>query len=153
MRASRNSKELIKKYQPCYLEPTLDKDSGLLVIGYGHVDTFKKGYIITQSEAERLLRSDILECIEIIKDVVHVKLNQNQVDALVSFVFDLGSGALKSSAMLKLINQNNFSGAAKEFTRWVFAGNRRVPNMVLRRQDEQELFIKPVVTVQSVGEI
>ena len=68
-------------------------------------------------------------------------MKQNQFDALVSFVFNMGVGAFSTSTMLKFINANHFPLAAGQFDRWVYAKGKKLEGLVKRRKEEKELFL------------
>jgi len=69
-----------------------------------------------------------------------VPLTQGQFDALASFTYNLGEGQVSKSTLLKLLNAQDYQGAANEFERWVYAGNTKVNGLIRRRQNERELF-------------
>lgn len=129
----------------CYLCP-----AGVPTIGYGHTGSgVAMGNRIDLAKAEQLLIGDIHEAEESIRKLVKVPLNQNQFNALVSFVFNLGETALKSSTMLRYINAGNYRSAAGEFAKWVYAKDKtgkpvKLPGLVKRRAQEAELFASPV---------
>jgi lysozyme len=68
--------------------------------------------------------------------------HQSHFDALVSFSFNVGLGALQSSTMRMKYNRGDFAGAADEFLKWVRGGGRVLPGLVKRRSDERSLFLK-----------
>ena len=70
-----------------------------------------------------------------------VPLSQGQYDALVSFSFNLGAGALQSSTLRRKIMREDYEGAADEFPRWVFAAGLRLAGLVRRREAERALFL------------
>ena len=72
---------------------------------------------------------------------VSVPLNQNEFDALASFTYNLGIGALRSSTLLKKLNKGDRIGASKEFKKWVNANGRRLKGLVKRRKREKNLFL------------
>lgn len=65
---------------------------------------------------------------------------RDQGDALVSFTFNLGSGALQRSTLRRKLNRQEYRLAAKEFSRWVWAGGKKLKGLIRRRQAEAELF-------------
>lgn len=142
MKTSKLGIELIKKYEGCELEAYLCP-AGVWTIGYGSTKGVSKGDTITKEEAEQVLKNDIMHEAEVYVDnFVTTKLNQNQYDALVSFTFNLGGGALQKSTLLKKLNKGDYQGAANEFTRWVYAGGKKLNGLVKRRREEKELFLK-----------
>ena len=70
-----------------------------------------------------------------------VQATQGQFDALVSFAFNLGLGALRGSTLLKKLNVGNVKGAADQFLLWVNAAGKVLPGLQKRRQDERALFL------------
>ena len=135
---------LIKEFEGCELACYADA-VGVPTIGYGHTVGLTQAHVgvksITQEAAERLLREDDLPRYEAgVSAVVKVPLEQHQFDALVSFAYNLGVGALASSTLLRKLNVKDYGGAASEFPRWVRAGNQVLPGLVRRRAAEQALF-------------
>ncbi len=82
--------ELIKKFEGCELEAYQDS-VGVWTIGYGHTKDVKKGDSINRDEAEHLLQEELPEYEGYINDLVTVPLNQCQFDALVCWVYNIGS--------------------------------------------------------------
>jgi len=124
------------------LRLTAYQDSvGVWTIGYGHTgpDVYP-GLTITQEQASALLLQDVATAVATVNRLVTVPLTQNQFDALVDFVFNVGSGNFASSTLLRELNAGNTAGAAAQFLVWVYAGGVQVPGLLRRRQAEQALF-------------
>lgn len=114
---------------------------GVWTIGYGHTHGVGPGSKhITKAEGLKLLQADAKVASTAIRDLVHVRLNQHQFDALVSFTFNLGTGAFASSTLLKKLNRGDYKGAANEFGRWTHAGGQVLQGLVTRRRAEAHLF-------------
>ena len=109
-------------------------------IGYGHTQTAKPGLQIDESEAENLLRIDLASSELFVSRYIRLELNQNQFDALVSLVFNIGCGNFKASTLRMKLNRGDFIGAANEFPKWRKGGGRVLPGLVRRRALEKELF-------------
>jgi lysozyme len=165
MKVSKTGIELIKKHEG--FVPTVYSDpAGLPTIGYGtYLNTPEliseyTGTTITEEEATALLVDHVRAKVEpVINAYVDVDINQNQYNALASFIYNLGSGNFKNSTLLSKIN----SGASEseiryQFSRW----NKATVNGVLtelaglttRRSDEANLYFsmplkKKLFTVQS----
>ena len=111
---------------------------GKWTVGYGHLiisgDGCAIGSPITMGNAETLLRNDLWKAEDAIKADVRVTLTQCQFDALVSFIFNLGTGAFYRSTLLKLLNTGDFDGAASEFPKWDHAPSDTVNNSILKRR-------------------
>lgn len=116
-------------------------------IGYGHYGPdVRVGQTITEPQAEQLLANDLQRYVSGVASLVHVSLNQNQFDALVSFAYNVGVGALGKSTLLTKLNAGDYKGAALEFPKWVYgAGGLALQGLVNRRHAEQNLFNTPVV--------
>lgn len=135
---------LIKKFEGCRLT-AYKCPAGIWTIGYGHTGSdVYAGKTITQAEADKLLKTDLMIHCNNVSKLVKVPLNQNQFDALVSFEYNIGYGAFKDSTLLKLLNQKKYTEASLQFERWVYAGKTRLQGLVNRRNAEKSLFISPV---------
>jgi len=144
---------LIKYFESLKLEAYQDS-VGIWTIGWGHTGikhndgTVFEGRKITQGEAEQFLQDDLQELEKAVSNLVNVDLNDNQFSALVSFAFNLGSGNLASSTLLKLLNDKDYFNSSKEFVKWNKAGGDRLKGLVRRRLSERNLFCsfpKPIV--------
>ncbi|MEL6494093.1 MAG: lysozyme [Cyanobacteria bacterium J06623_7] len=141
MKISAKGVALIKRWEGCRLT-AYQCSAHVWTIGYGHTQGVKRGDKITRRQAERLFLTDIPVYEQIIHQHVTVELNQNQFDALVSFVYNVGETAFKNSTLLKLLNQSKYDKAAKQLFRWVRAGGRRIEGLANRRNEEYQLFTK-----------
>lgn len=140
MKVSNNGINLVKRFEG--LERKAYRDSvGILTIGYGHTHAVKAGDAITAEKADAFLREDLQVAELTVNTNVKVKLTQGQFDALVSFVFNLGSGNFVKSTLIKKLNAGDYAGAADEFGKWVNAGGKRLPGLVKRRAAEREVFL------------
>ena len=75
-----------------------------------------------------------------VKNYVECELNQEQFDALVAWTFNLGPGNLKSSTLLKRLNENDYDYVPNQIRRWNRAGGEVVSGLVRRRNSEAHLF-------------
>ncbi len=139
MKTSDNGLDLIKSFEGLRLEAYLDS-VGVLTIGYGHISKVSAGDTCTEEQADEWLKSDVERAELCIENSVKVPLTQNQFDALVSFVFNLGCFALGKSTLLRKLNAGDDMAAADEFLNWCHAGGRRIDGLVRRRKEEMELF-------------
>jgi lysozyme len=129
--------------------------AGIPTIGYGHVIRLGDPISVTEPQAMEMLRHDVASAESAIVSLVKVDLNQNQVDSLCSFVFNLGSGALATSAMLHFINLGAFLTAADEFPKWCHARVNGemvvVSDLLKRRQLERAMFLSTAVEIPPPG--
>ena len=131
----------LKEFEGLRLEAYLDA-AGVPTIGYGHTHHVTLGDRLTEYWADQLLREDVRNVVRDISQLGVVR-TQGQMDALVSFAFNLGIGRLLRSTLLKKIR----SGASmhqirKEFMRWVYADGKRLKGLEKRRQWEAERFFQ-----------
>lgn len=131
--------ELIKKWEGLRLRAYLCP-AGVWTIGFGHTRTAKPGMVITPAEAERLLLADLRAFEKALTSLVRVRLNQNQFDALVSLIYNIGPTNFARSTLLKMLNAGDYRGAAAQFGRWTRAGGKVLAGLVSRRAEEAALF-------------
>jgi len=139
MKTSAVGIELIKKYEGLKLRAYVCP-GGVLTIGYGHTKNVKENMTVTPEEAEELLIKDLEYFEKKLIDVVKVKINQNQFDALVSLIYNIGEGAFNKSSLLKFINDNKFDLAARQFPRWIYSNGKILTGLMNRRKAEREIF-------------
>lgn len=96
---------------------------------------------ISRSEAEKYLKHDLRRFEQAVLHLVKVPLKQNELDALVSFSYNVGTGALEESTLLKKLNAGDRKGAADEFLKWDKAGGRVFEGLTRRRRAERALFL------------
>ena len=153
MQVSHKGIELVKRFE-CFISHAYLCPANKLTIGWGHTGSdVKEGMIITEEEAENLLKKDLKK----IEDKLNyslqhdnVNLNQNQFDACISFIFNLGFSAFIFSTLYKKLKQGDYAGASAEFPKWVYitkidklTGERfkiKLKGLKTRRKSEQELF-------------
>jgi lysozyme len=142
MKTSEKGLALIKEFEGfralAYLCP-----AGVWTIGWGHTRGVTEHDRVTEEMATDMLIEDLAWSEAAVKQYVTVPLNQNQFDALVSFTFNLGQGALAQSTLLRLLNSGEYTAAALQFGRWVKAGTQTLPGLVRRREAERALFEEP----------
>lgn len=136
---------IIKHFEGLELRAYQDS-VGVWTIGYGHTaaagpPTVYAGQVISEAEAEAILKRDLELFEDGVRDLVKVPVNSNQFSALVSFSFNVGLGALAESTLLRKLNAGDYQGAADEFPRWVKAGGQTLPGLVRRRDAERALFL------------
>lgn len=120
--------------------------AGVWTIGFGHA--IRKGEkwdsptaIITEQEAVALFDKDNDDAERAVSRLIRVALTDGQFDALVSFTFNLGSGALQRSTLRSMLNREEYLAASNEFPKWCWAGGRKIKGLYLRRLRERELFL------------
>jgi len=140
MNTSEAGKNLIKRFEGVRLNAYLDSVK-VPTIGVGHTKGVRMGDIISPTQVDEFLTADLMEAERAIERNVSVPLNQAQFDALCSWTFNLGGGALSKSTLLKRLNAGDYDGAADEMLKWTMAGNRVLDGLVKRRTAERMLFL------------
>ena len=153
METSQKGINLIKRYEGLvthsYLCPANKR-----TVGFGHSgEDVKQGMVITEKEAENLLKKDLRKFeskLNFSLEHDNVNLNQNQFDACISFIFNLGFSAFIFSTLYKKLKQGDYAGASAEFPKWIYitktdpeTGERfkiKLKGLEFRRKSEQELF-------------
>jgi lysozyme len=152
MELSKEGLDRLKALEGLRLSPYFDS-AGRLTVGYGHLirpwDGVSKTESITEERAEEILRKDVSPAVACINDAISSSsINQNQFDALVWFVYNIGCSAFQSSTMLRLINTGQLEAASNEFLRWDKVHNAQgmfveVVGLKNRRTAEKERFLTP----------
>ncbi len=146
MRLDTKGYDLIKSFEGLKLKP-YKCSAGIPTIGYG--STYYENGVkvqmsdapITVARAEVLLKNVADRFASKVANLLKKPVTQNQFNALVSFAFNVGSGALASSTLLKLVNVNpNDAMIAKEFLKWNKAGGKVVQGLINRRIKESALY-------------
>ncbi len=141
MRTSDRGIALIKEFESLRLAPYHDA-AGYPTVGYGHLLSMdkwadlKQWPAITEEKADALLRSDTVNSERAVERFISAPLTQGQFDALVSFTFNLGVGALQASTLRRVLNLRDYPEVPKQLRRWVYADGRRLRGLVRRREAE-----------------
>ncbi len=131
---------LTEQFEGCRLTAYQDQ-VGVWTIGYGHTGPeVCAGLTVTPEQASALLQKDVSSAAEFVNKAVTVALTQEEFDALVDFVFNLGAGAFAKSTLLRVLNAGDFAAAAAQFAVWDRAGGAVVAGLLRRRQAETALF-------------
>ena len=143
--------QLIKSFEGFYPKKYLDS-AGFPTIGYGHLvkDGLPFQEHINEDQALELLETDLKIAEAAVDRLVTVPLLQNQFDALVSFTFNLGAGAFQRSTLRRKVNRQEHDSVENEFTRWVWAGGRKLQGLLKRRQAEANLYQGIATSYRSI---
>ena len=133
--------DIIKKSEGLRLEAYLPTPNDIPTIGYGHTKGVRMGQRISLAQAEQFLLEDVDWAEGAVNSLVKVRLSQNQFDALVSFVFNIGAGAFSKSTLLKYLNAGDYSSAANQLLRWNKQAGKELKGLTKRRQEERALFL------------
>ena len=139
MKTSQYGIDLIKHFEGGELE-AYQCAAGVWTIGYGHTKGVQPGDQWSESHANHMLEVELEEYENYVSTAVTVPLSQNQFDALVSWVYNLGNGNLTSSTMLKVLNSGDYAGVPAQILRWNKAGGKVLDGLTRRRQAEADMF-------------
>jgi len=147
---SEKGRKLVESFESCLKSigggrfTTYYCPANVLTIGFGHTNAngrkIKDGDIWTQGECDAALRQDLAVGERAVRRRVKVELTQHQFDALVSFTFNCGEGALQRSSLLRCVNQKRFDEAAEQFAPWNRGGGKVLNGLTRRRKAEADLF-------------
>lgn len=123
--------------------------AGVLTIGYGHstrapsIEQYPvyEGQHITEEEGEEILRADLKPTEAAVNSAVTREITQKQYDALVSFTFNVGTGAFKSSKVLSHTNEGSYQAAGDAFLDYSYAGGEFIPGLRKRREEERAMYL------------
>lgn len=133
----------IQKSEQCRLQAYLDTGN-VWTIGWGHTKFVRVGDTCSQEQADKWLAEDVADAESTITATVRTPLNQNEFDALVSFVYNIGAHEFIGSTLLRLLNADRKELAALEFRKWRFDNGREIRGLLVRRVREKDLFLTPV---------
>ena len=143
MNYSKNGLHLTEQFEGCRLTSYPDPATGAdpWTIGYGHTGSdVHPNMTITQQQAEEFLMKDVQKASQAVNSKVHTDITQDEFDALVDFIFNVGAGNFAGSTLLKKINEGDMEGAAHEFEKWDMAAGKHITGLLKRRQAEENLF-------------
>lgn len=140
MKTSAIGRKLIKTFEGYRSEAYLCP-AGIPTIGYGHTSGVVMGDTCTRQEAEEFLIEDLRHA-ENIVNAQKLDLNQHQFDALVSLVYNIGSGNFQDSTLLKMLKQDTIARESlkEAWSRWKYAGGVVQKGLVRRRAAEYQLY-------------
>lgn len=141
MRTSQRGIDLIKEFEG-YSERVYMCAGGKYTIGYGHTRGVEPGDTCTREQAERYLREDLQDAEEAVLALITVPLSQNQFDALVSLVYNIGSGNFFDSTIRRVINLkiSDKEEYRRAWMMWVKSRGKVLKGLVRRREVEFKLF-------------
>ena len=156
MKISEKGLAMIESFEGCLLKAS-NKLDGVWTIGYGQTGSYygkrvRRGMTTTKALAHAWLRDHSIKTYEdAVTQAVKVPLNQNQFDALVSFTYNVGVGALKQSTALRKLNAGDYAGAADALTMWTKCNGKVLAGLVRRRKEERALFLAPATQTNTAS--
>lgn len=145
MNLSNKGYDLIKKYEGCRLKAYKPVQAEQYwTIGWGHYGSdVTEGMTITQQQADEMLVKDMARYENAVNiNCEYLNLNQNEFDALVSFTYNCGSGALQKVCGYGKYERNKILANMVCYTKG--ADGIELAGLVRRRKEEKELFLTPV---------
>lgn len=120
--------------------------AGVWTIYAGCTEGVSDGMVVTEEQGKAMLALEMAKHEAAVERLVKAPLTQGQFDALVSFSYNVGAGALEGSTLLKLLNAGDYAGARGQFSRWTKAAGVELAGLVRRRAREAEVFGAAVAT-------
>lgn len=133
--------QLIKQWEGCRLQ-AYKCPAGVWTIGYGHTRTVRPDMVITQQQADDLLREDLRVFEKAVDDAVTIDLTDNQFAALVSWTYNIGEGAMRRSTLVRLLNQGHYEAVPGELAKWNKVKGKPVRGLSNRRAAEAGLWAR-----------
>lgn len=144
MKTSQAGIDLIHSFESLRLKAYPDpgsKDGKPYTVGWGSTGSdIGPGTVWTKEKADQRFASDLSKFEQAVSLLVKVPLTQYQFDALVSFTYNLGIGSLKSSTLLKMLNEGYYSNAGLQLLRWTKNDGVEMAGLVRRRKAELKMF-------------
>ena len=143
MKTSQRGVAFIKAAEGFRAEKYLDA-AGKETVGFGHMVRPSERFDspVTEAEAEAILARDLDDAEADITRLVKVPLTQGQLDALVSFAFNLGADKIHGSTVLRIVNERNHLYVPAELMRWIHVGGRPLKGLALRRLGEATMYLE-----------
>lgn len=140
MKTSSIGRKLIQVFEGYRSEAYLCP-AGVWTIGYGHTKDVKEGDTCTKEQADIYLQEDI-QWAEKAVNAQNLDLDQYQFDALVSFVYNVGSGNFQQSTLLQKIKANpkDYTAIEAEWKKWKYSNKQVLKGLVRRRAAEWRLY-------------
>ena len=139
MKTSPKGIALIKEFEGLRLK-AYKCPGGVWTIGYGHTAGVQPGMVISEAQAEEYLMADLIASEKYLNDL-RLAINQNQFDALISFIYNVGTGNFSRSTLLRKVRANpQDNSIMDEFLRWVYSKGRVLPGLQRRRLAEMKLY-------------
>ena len=147
-RLSQRGADFIARFEGCILRLYNDPTNNA-TIGIGHLvhmgpingsEPAELKHGITRERAIELLQEDARTAAAAVRRLIRVPLKQHQLDALISFTFNCGEGALKTSTLRKKLNAGDYDAVPSELRKWVFSQGKKLPGLARRREAEGALF-------------
>lgn len=141
MRASNKCINAIKGFETLELK-AYKCPSGVLTIGYGHTRGVKSGQVITEIQADVLLKGDILN-VEKSLNSMSITFTQGQFDALVDFCFNLGIGKFIGSTLYKVICRGGSDEEVEaQLMKWIYGGGKPLNGLIKRRKWDAQQWVR-----------
>jgi lysozyme len=137
---------LIKRFEGFSATPYICP-AGWWTIGWGAIHDLDGQPVtadtppVTEEEAETLLRRDVTAAERAVLRLITVPVSDGRFDALASFAFNLGGGALQRSTLRRKVNREEHADVPDEFRKWVWGGGRKLPGLIRRREAEAVLYV------------
>jgi lysozyme len=147
MKASKKCLEMLAHHEGIRQKP-YKCPAGLWTVGVGHLigdgkslpDSWNRTFSL--EEVYAILAKDVIRFERGVERLITIPLTQNQMDAIISFTFNLGIGCLQRSSVRQKLNRGDKEGAIESLLKYNKAGGKVLKGLDNRRKDEAALFNK-----------
>lgn len=145
MKLNKAGKDLITQFEGGHKLTAYVCPAGVNTISVGLTRIYNRPVNLTDrltlEESVRLFDLELNRFEEIVRNLLRVRLNENQFSALVSLCFNIGGTALRNSTLLRLVNENPTNPEIRnQFLRWNKANGRVLNGLTRRRTAEANLY-------------
>lgn len=144
------NEELIKKWEKLRLKAYKPTVNDVWTIGWGHTKGVTPSMQITKEQAQKFFREDVAWVEDFLNKAVKVPLNQNQYDALASWVFNIGAKNAGTSTLIRKLNAKDYEGAALELPRWNKQKGKTLAGLTKRRSEEMGYFLNGAGNIEPL---
>lgn len=125
-----------------YVDPV-----GIVTICTGHTKTARPGMVLSDEQCLALLRADLAEAVSVLEwEAAGLTLTQGEVDAYVSFIFNVGASNFRRSTLLKLVRAGKRREACDQLLLWVYADGQKLRGLEKRRAEERKLCLRDLAS-------
>lgn len=133
--------EYLKSIEQLRVTAYLPTPDDVWTIGWGHTHGVREGDTCAVAQAMEWLEEDLADTAAAVNRLVTAPLTQCQFDALMSLVYNIGEGNFATSTLLRLLNAEDYTGAADQFLRWNHQHGVVLAGLTARRAHERERFL------------
>lgn len=153
MKISEQGISLIKDFEGFRGTAYIPVPGDRLTIGYGTTKGVRPGQTISKSEADLLLRKDLVVYEDAVSAALHVPTNPYEFSAMVSLTYNIGIAGFRKSTVLKAHNRGDRQAASRAFSLWNKSSGKVYTGLTRRRADEAKLYLTSTPKVEKTESV